>query len=196
MDVFFFDAGCCCLVAVDLVLVTIAFCKGGCGVDDVMGCWRRGEEREEEGEGVLHWWLHGVMFVHSLHGLHRVGEGLGLHVELLVMCQLTLEGKIRVVEGVRIQALRKLLGGWADVSLGANHCRLRHCGWEQCGHDLTARARGHSDPQALGVSGWCDLGGDVWYSRSPTLSHSVCPKVCLPELWRAVFGLVGVLQLL
>ena len=26
-------------------------------------------------------------------------------------------------------------------SIGANHCRLRHIGWEKCGHDLTSRPR-------------------------------------------------------
>ena len=26
-------------------------------------------------------------------------------------------------------------------SLGANHCRLRHTGWEKCGHGLSSRPR-------------------------------------------------------
>ena len=26
-------------------------------------------------------------------------------------------------------------------SVGANHCRLRHLGWEKCGHGLTSRPR-------------------------------------------------------
>ena len=26
-------------------------------------------------------------------------------------------------------------------SVGANHCRLRHIGWEKCGHGLTSRPR-------------------------------------------------------
>ena len=26
-------------------------------------------------------------------------------------------------------------------SIGANHCRLRHIGWEKCGHGLTSRPR-------------------------------------------------------
>ena len=25
--------------------------------------------------------------------------------------------------------------------IGANHCRLRHIGWEKCGHGLTSRPR-------------------------------------------------------
>ena len=30
--------------------------------------------------------------------------------------------------------------------IGANHCRLRHLGWEKCGHGLTSRPRGTSHP--------------------------------------------------
>ena len=36
------------------------------------------------------------------------------------------------------------LGGWGGLSpcsIGANHCRLRHIGWEKCGHGLTSRPR-------------------------------------------------------
>ena len=27
------------------------------------------------------------------------------------------------------------------ASIGANHCRLRHVGWERCGHGLTSGPR-------------------------------------------------------
>ena len=30
---------------------------------------------------------------------------------------------------------------FAPCSTGANHCRLRHIGWEKCGHGLTSRPR-------------------------------------------------------
>ena len=33
------------------------------------------------------------------------------------------------------------LGGFVPCSVGANHCRLRHIGWEKCGHGLTSRPR-------------------------------------------------------
>ena len=33
------------------------------------------------------------------------------------------------------------LGGVLPCSIGANHCRLRHIGWEKCGHGLTSRPR-------------------------------------------------------
>ena len=33
------------------------------------------------------------------------------------------------------------LGRFVPCSNGANHCRLRHIGWEKCGHGLTSRPR-------------------------------------------------------
>ena len=33
------------------------------------------------------------------------------------------------------------LGRFAPRPIGANHCRLRHVGWERCGHGLTSRPR-------------------------------------------------------
>ena len=33
------------------------------------------------------------------------------------------------------------LGGFVPCSIGANHCRLRHIGWEKCGHGLTSGPR-------------------------------------------------------
>ena len=33
------------------------------------------------------------------------------------------------------------LGRFVPCSVGANHCRLRHIGWEKCGDGLTSRPR-------------------------------------------------------
>ena len=33
------------------------------------------------------------------------------------------------------------LGRFVPCSIGANHCRLRHIGWEKCGHGLSSRPR-------------------------------------------------------
>ena len=46
--------------------------------------------------------------------------------------------------GALFRALRTLLGGigrFIPCDVGANHCRLRHVGWELCGHVLTSRPR-------------------------------------------------------
>ena len=46
--------------------------------------------------------------------------------------------------GALMRALCLLPGGlgrFVPCSIGANHCRLRHIGWEKCGHGLTSRPR-------------------------------------------------------
>ena len=37
-------------------------------------------------------------------------------------------------------------------SVGENHCRLRHVGWERSGHGVTSRPRGTSSVYFLGES--------------------------------------------
>ena len=44
--------------------------------------------------------------------------------------------------GAMMRSLCLLPGGlrrFVPCSIGANHCRLRHIGWEKCGHGLTSR---------------------------------------------------------
>ena len=44
--------------------------------------------------------------------------------------------------GALMRSLCMLLGGlgrFVPRSIGANHCRLRHLGWERCSHGLTSR---------------------------------------------------------
>ena len=46
--------------------------------------------------------------------------------------------------GALVRSLCLLPGGlrrFVPCSIGANHCRLRHIGWEKCGHGLTSRPR-------------------------------------------------------
>ena len=46
--------------------------------------------------------------------------------------------------GALMTSLCLLPGGlrrFVPCSIGANHCRLRHIGWEKCGHGLTSRPR-------------------------------------------------------
>ena len=46
--------------------------------------------------------------------------------------------------GALFRALVDLPGGlrrFVPCDVGANHCRLRHIGWERCGHGLTSRPR-------------------------------------------------------
>ena len=41
------------------------------------------------------------------------------------------------------------LGRFVPCSIGANHCRLRHLGWERCCHGLTSRPRESSSAPFL-----------------------------------------------
>ena len=46
--------------------------------------------------------------------------------------------------GALMRSLCTLLGGlgrFVPCAVDANHCRLRHIGWEKCGHGLTSRPR-------------------------------------------------------
>ena len=54
--------------------------------------------------------------------------------------------------GAMMRSLCMLLGGqgsFLPCSVGANHCRLRHVGWEKCGHGLSSRPR-ESASEAFG----------------------------------------------
>ena len=54
--------------------------------------------------------------------------------------------------GSVIRFLGSLPGGlvrFLPCRIGAHHCRLRHLGWEKCGHGLTSRPRETSDPAFL-----------------------------------------------
>ena len=56
-------------------------------------------------------------------------------------------------------------GRFLPCGIGAHHCRLRHLGWEKCGHGLTSRPRETSDPgfldSILGVFGYPAVSGRV-----------------------------------
>ena len=96
--------------------------------------------------------------------------------------------------GSLIRTLRRLPGGLArflPCGIGAHHCRLRHIGWEKCGHGLTSRPKETSEPgfldSLLGVfgypagSGRVLLAGDLplrYYSGSFALRK---PTWKLPE---------------
>ena len=50
----------------------------------------------------------------------------------------------RFIGALIMRSLCLLPGGlrrFVPCSIGANHCRLRHIGWEKCGHGLTSRPR-------------------------------------------------------
>ena len=87
--------------------------------------------------------------------------------------------------GALFRGLRDLPFGlrrFVPCDIGANHCRLRHIGWERCGHGLTSRPRESASEdfffkQASGLvwlSGWvccCFVG---WCFTPTVLFCQVC----------------------
>ena len=68
--------------------------------------------------------------------------------------------------GAIFRALRMLPGGlgrFLPGSIGANHCRLRHIGWDKCCHGLTSRPRETSSvwflDELLVLFGYCAASG-------------------------------------
>ena len=65
------------------------------------------------------------------------------------------------------------LGRFVPCSIGANHCRLRHVGWERGGHGLTSRPRESASElffnELLRLFGY-----PSGSAGAPLLHHSVC----------------------
>ena len=62
-------------------------------------------------------------------------------------------------------------GRFVPCSIGANHCRLRHIGWEKRGHGLTSRPReSASEPFLNELFGTLSLSSWVWASFACWLS--------------------------
>ena len=92
--------------------------------------------------------------------------------------------------GAMMRSLCLLPGGlerFVTFSIGANHCRLSHVGWEKCGHGLTSRPResasepflnellGKTPPHLLGLV--VQSRPRVW----KRLHHAVTICVSLPD---------------
>ena len=63
---------------------------------------------------------------------------------LFLLVQALMFGDPVVFIGSLMRSLCLIPGGlrrFVPCSIGANHCRLRHIGWEKCGHGLTSRPR-------------------------------------------------------
>ena len=84
-----------------------------------------------------------LKWVASLGSLHWPAGGLDLgvggisYVELLILCGLWAGERLSLGKLV-LRYLRPGLGRFVPCSFGVNHCRLRHIGWERCGHGLTS----------------------------------------------------------
>ena len=84
----------------------------------------------------------------------RRGQGDQFQCRLFLLVQAliygALAGLLAVFFGFWIDCL-VAFGDLFPVKLGANHCLLRHIGWEKCGHGLASRPLETCDPGFLDV---------------------------------------------
>ena len=73
-------------------------------------------------------------------------------------------------------------------SIGANHCRLRHIGWEKCGHGLTSRPReSASEPflnEPLGLFRYPPGSGRAFFAGTLPLRYCAARFACKTPTWR------------
>ena len=81
-------------------------------------------------------------------------------------------------------------------SIGANHCRLRHIGWEKCGHGLTSRPRESASlpflDELLALFKYPSGSGRALLNGILPLKYCSARFACLTPSWRLpVPGFVG-----
>ena len=93
--------------------------------------------------------------------------------------------------GAMMRSLCSLLGGlgrFLPCSIGANHCRLRHIGWEKCGHGLTSRPReSASEPflnELLGLFRYPPGSGRALLAGTLSLRYCAARFACRIPTWR------------
>ena len=78
--------------------------------------------------------------------------------------------------------------GFVPCSIGANHCWLRHLGWEKCGHGLTSRPReSASEPffnELLGLFQYPPGSGRASLAGTLPLRYCAARFACKTPTWR------------
>ena len=101
--------------------------------------------------------------------------------------------------GASMRSLCLLPGGlsrFVTCSIGANHCRLRHIGWEKCGHGLTSRPREsaslHFLDELLALFRYPSDSGRALRAGTLPLRYCSTRFACMTPSWRLpVLGSVG-----
>ena len=80
------------------------------------------------------------------------------------------------------------LGRFVPCSIGANHCRLRHIGWEKCGHGLTSRPREsasvHFLDELLALFRYPSGSGHALLAGTLPLRYCTTRFACMMPTWR------------
>ena len=84
--------------------------------------------------------------------------------------------------------LSGVLRRFVPCSIGANHCRLRHIGWEKCGHGLTSRPReSASEPfldELLSLFRYLPKSGRALLAGHLPLKYCSTRFACMTPSWR------------
>ena len=93
--------------------------------------------------------------------------------------------------GCLMRSLCLLLVGlrrFVPCSIGANHCRLRHIGWEECGHGLTSRPRESSSElfldELLRLFRYPHRSGRALLAGTLPLRYCAARFACRTPTWR------------
>ena len=77
---------------------------------------------------------------------------------------------------------------FVPCSVGANHCRLRHIGWERCGHGLTSRPRESASElfldELLGLFRYPPESGRALLAGTLPLRYCAARFACGTPTWR------------
>ena len=80
------------------------------------------------------------------------------------------------------------LGRFVPCSIGANHCRLRHIGWDTCGHGLTSRPRESSSElfldELLSLFRYPSGSGRALLAGTLPLRYCAARFACKTPTWR------------
>ena len=93
--------------------------------------------------------------------------------------------------GALMRSLCLLPGGlerFVPCSIGAYHCRLRHIGWEKCGHGLTSRPRESASElfleELLGLFRYPPGSGRALIAGTLPLRYCAARFACRTPTWR------------
>ena len=80
------------------------------------------------------------------------------------------------------------LGRFVPCSIGANQCRLRHIGWEKCGHGFTSRPRESASElflnELLGLFRYPPGSGRALLAGTLPLRYCAARFACRTTTWR------------
>ena len=127
------------------------------------------------------------------------GQGVQFQCRLFLLVQALIFGALAVLLVALMRSLCLLPGGlgrFITCSVGANHCRLRHIGWEKCGHGLTSRPREsaslHFLDELLALFRYPSGSGRALLAGTLPLRYCSTRFACMTPSWRLpVHGSVG-----